>query len=225
MNSLVALKALVQKDLRIDFRTRDIILSMLIFALLTLVIFNFAFDFNRIDRLLAAPGILWISILFASVLGLNKGFQSEKENDAIFGLVLAPVDPGVIYLAKFITNLIFLVIVEVFLVAAFIIFLNIPVTSNLFSLIGIIFLTDIGIIALGTLVSAMAVNTRARETMLPIILFPMLVPVILSSINLTGFIIADMGVEAGSNWLKMIIAFDIIFFFASWVSFEHIIKE
>ncbi len=225
MHSFSLFVTLVKKDLRIDFRTKDIFLSMFIFSLLVLVVFNFSFDFNLVDRLKVAPAILWVSILFSTVLGLNKSFQNEKENDTLFGVILAPVDPGVLYFSKFTSNLLFLIAVEVFLTGAFILFFNIPLGGNVLQLVMVLLLADVGIISLGTLVSAMAVNTRARETMLPIILFPMLVPVILSAINLTTLIVNGLPLANGDNWLKMIIAFDIIFLFSSWLTFDTIIKE
>ncbi len=225
MRSFSLFVCLVKKDLRIDFRTKDIFLSMFIFALLVLVIFNFSFDFNLVDRLRVAPAILWVAILFSTVLGLNKSFSNEKVNDTLFGIILAPVDPGLLYLSKFASNLLFLIFVEVFLTGAFILFFNIPLGEGLLKLVMILLLADVGIISLGTLVSAMAVNTRAKETMLPIILFPMLVPVILSAINLTTLVVNGLPLENGDNWLKMIIAFDIIFLFSSWLTFDYIIKE
>ena len=217
--------AIIKKDIVTELRTKELFSSMLLFALLIIVIFNFAFNFSveLLDK--AAPAMLWISFTFAGILGLSRSFAIEKEGNAVLGMLLTPTDRSLIYAGKMISNTIFVFFVGVLTVIIFILFFNYSFLSTLVSLIPVIFLGSIGFVSVGTLFSAMAINTKLREVLLPILLFPIIIPVIVSSVKLSGQVLDNNSLLAASSSLKLLIAFDIIFVTACAVIFEYVIDE
>src|SRR3989338_8736749 len=209
--------AIMWKDIRGELRTKEIFSSMFIFSLLVLVIFNFSIDLLEVNPLDIAQGVLWIAFTFSGILGLNRSFLFEKENDCIQGLMLTPVDRSVIYFGKMLGNLVFMLVMEAITVPVFVVLFNITIYDKIFSLIIVIFL--------GTLFSAMSVNIKAREVMLPILLFPIVVPIIIAAVKSTGLILSGSPFGEIVSWLKLIIVFDIIYLVVSFLSFEYIIEE
>lgn len=209
------------KDILSELRTRDIVVSVLVFALLVIVIFNFAFEPERVG--LVAPGILWVALTFAGVLGLSRSFVLEKDNDCLEGLMLCPVDRGVIYFGKMLGSLTFILVVAVIVLPIFFILFNLPIFRP--ELVLIVVLATIGFASVGTLFSALAVNTKAREIMLPILFFPIVVPVIIAAVKATGLVLAGESWDSLSPWLQVMVAFDIIFIVVSSLVFEFIIEE
>jgi len=212
------------KDLRIEFRSKEKIYSMVLFSLLVMVIFNFAFEPGAEYIKDVAPGILWVAFIFAASLGLSRSFVLEKEEDCMQGLMLSPLDRSGIYLGKVIGNFIFTMTIELISLPFFAVFFNLSLTAALPPLMIVIVLATFGFIAVGTLFSALSVGIRGGDMILPL-LFPMQVPVIISAVKSTGMIMAGSGIEMYSQWLKLLIAFDIIFFVASFVIFEYLIEE
>ena len=217
--------AIMWKDIRGELRTKEIFSSMFIFSLLVLVIFNFSIDLLEVNPLDIAQGVLWIAFTFSGILGLNRSFLFEKENDCIQGLMLTPVDRSVIYFGKMLGNLVFMLVMEAITVPVFVVLFNISIYDRIFSLIIVIFLGTLGFVTVGTLFSAMSVNIKAREVMLPILLFPIVVPIIIAAVKSTGLILSGSPFGEIVSWLKLIIVFDIIYLVVSFLSFEYIIEE
>jgi heme exporter protein B len=217
--------AIVKKDIVTELRTKELFTSMLLFALLIIVVFNFAFGFSVEILNLAAPAMLWIAFTFAGILGLSRSFALEKEGNAIIGMLLTPTDRSLIYAGKMISNTIFVFIVGILTVLMFILFFNYSFLPTLIPLIPIMFLGSIGFVSVGTLFSAMAINTKLREVLLPILLFPIIIPVIVSAVKLSTQVLDGNSVFAASSSLKLLASFDIIFVTACAVTFEYVIDE
>lgn len=200
------------KDVLSELRARDIITSVLVFALLVIVVFNFAFEPGRIE--LVTSGILWVAFAFAGVLALNRSFALEKERGCLEGLILCPVDREVIYLGKMLASLTFMLIVEAIILPIFM-----P------KLVLIAVLATIGFASVGALFSALAVNTKAREIMLPILFLPIVSPVIIAAVEASGIVLGGGAWSNLSPWLQVIAAFDIIFLVVSSLVFEFIMEE
>lgn len=196
---------------------------MAYFSLLVIVIFNFALELREVTMDAIAPGMLWVAVSFAGVLGLNRTFVREQERGAIEGMLLSPVDRGSIYIGKFLGNLFFMLIVEVFTVPAFAIMFNLRTLGP--GLIPALGLGTIGFAAVGTLFAAISVNTRAREVMLPVLLFPILVPVIIASVKSVGFAMLPDSFQLAIPWLNLMIAFDAIFLVVSYLVFEYALVD
>lgn len=198
---------------------------MFMFALLIIVVFNFAFDFSAQLVTAAAPAILWVAFTFAGVLGLGRSFALEKEGNSILGLLLTPTDRSLIFLGKMTGNLIFVFIAEIVILPVFVLFFNYNFGYALFPLLLIIFLGTVGFVAVGTLFSAMALNTRLREVLLPILLFPIIIPVIVSSVKLSGVVLDGKSISQAGSALKLIVSFDIIFLVLCAIVFEYAVEE
>ncbi|MFO8102057.1 MAG: heme exporter protein CcmB [Dehalococcoidia bacterium] len=222
MKDLGKIIAIVWKDILAEIRSREIGGSVLLFCLLVIVIFNFALQSEDIIES-AAPGILWVSFVFAGVLGLNHIFAAEKENSCLEGLMLCPVERHIIYWGKLLGSLAFMLIVEAIITPIFLALYNLPILLPRLALI--IVLATLGFVSVGTLFSAMAANTRAREIMLPVLFLPIIVPVIIAAVKATGLIIDGEAWGELMSWLQLILAFDIIFLVISALVFEFVIEE
>ncbi|NOZ50136.1 MAG: ABC transporter permease [Chloroflexi bacterium] len=215
--------AVLWKDMRVEWRTKDSFTSMAVFAVLALLIFNFAFELNVPDKRMVVPGVLWVAVAFAGVLGLGRAFITEKDQGSLAGLLLAPVDRSAIYLGKMLSNFLFILIVEAFILPLLTIFFNVTVIIP--SLLLVLFLGTLGFAAVGTVFSALAVNTRAREVLLPVLLFPVLLPVLIAGIRATsGFLVGDTLADH-ANWLRLIIFFDILFLVVAFLTFDYVVEE
>lgn len=214
---------IVAKDLLTELRTKDIVSSVLVFALLVIIIFNFAFEPSAEATMLVAPGILWVAFSFAGVLGLNRSLTLERDKGCLEGLKLCPVDWGAIYLGKLLGCLIFMLVVEIISLPIFSVLFNLPIFMPW--LLAIAFLATLGFAAVGTLFSAIAANTRAREIMLPILFLPVVVPVLIAAVKATGSVMARQPVESLFPWLQIMGAFDVIFLVISALVFEFAIEE
>ena len=221
------LLTIAAKDLVTELRTREVLATTLVFPLLLLLVFRFSFEVGDLVALkAAAPGVIWASALFASILSLTRSFAAEREDDRILGLLLAPVDRGTIYLGKLAANVVFLLLVELVTLAFFGLFFSVDLVRGVALLVPAVLLGGLAISAVGTLFSAMAVNTRAREALLPLLLFPVLTPVLLAALEYTRAALAPHPDGAGlQKWLGTLIAFDLIFTTAGWMLFEHVVEE
>ena len=217
--------AILYKDIIIELRTKELLSAMFTFALLLLVIFNFAFSLSTEVIKFAAPAILWVSFTFAGVLGLSRSFAIEKEGNSIMGLLLTPVDRSVLFFGKMLGNFIFVIIVELIILPLFSLFFNFSFTDVLLPLVLVMILGTIGFVSVGTLFSAVALNTKLREVLLPILLFPIVIPVIISSVKLTGSILHGDSIQFNDSALHILISFDLIFIASCAVTFEYVLEE
>ena len=217
--------AIIWKDIITELRTKELFASMFTFALLMIVIFNFAFDFSAEIIPFAAPAILWISFTFAGVLGLSRSFALEKEGNSILGLLLTPTDRSLIFAGKMIGNIIFVFIVEAIILPIFVLFFNYNLFGNAVPLLLVILLGTIGFVSVGTLFSAMALNTKLREVLLPILLFPIIIPVIFASVKLCSAILNGRPINEAGSSLQILVSFDIIFLVLCAIVFEYVVEE
>jgi heme exporter protein B len=218
-------RALVWKDLLIEARTRESAVAGSVFALLVLVVFNFAFDLRVQNTAEVAPGILWVTITFAGVLSLGRAFARERDRQTLDGLLLAPMDRSALYVAKTVSNVMSMLIVEAIALPAFVALFNLEIDFP--RLLLSLLLGTLGYAIVGTLFAAMAAHTRAREVMLPLLLFPIQVPVILATAKTTGAAIMVLGTAPADtgNWLGLLIAFDALFLGLSVLLFDYAIGE
>jgi len=215
--------AILWKDLLSELRTRDLLGGMVLFGVLILLIFNFAFDL-RIDNVAAvAPGVLWVAFSFAGMLGLARSFVQEKDRGAMDGLLSAPIDRGAIYLAKFLGNVIFMSVVEAVCLPVFTAFFNFGVVSV--DVVAIALLGTCGFAAVGTLFSAMAANSRARDVLLPLLVFPISVPVVIAAVEATSSVFAESPLETRIRWLALLGAFDVLFGVLCFAIFDVVVEE
>lgn len=216
-------QAIIVKDLATELRTREVLTSTVVFALLVIVTFNFAFEL-RVDNVEAvAPGVLWVAIAFSGMLGLNRSFIAEKDNGCIDGLLLCPVDRSAIYFGKMAGNLLSMLAMVAVVLPAFAVFFNLSITSP--RLLLIILLGTLGLAAVGTLFSAVAVYTRTREVMLPIMLLPVAAPLLVAAVKATGDALAVNPPLVEGPWLAVLLAFDAVFLVVAFFVFEYIFQE
>jgi len=225
MRFLQQIQSILYKDLLIEFRNKDIIISMLIFSLTVVVIFNFVFEPGSTEIRATAPGILWVAFAFASTLGLGRSFAREQENGVMQGLLLCPVDRSTIFAAKTIGNVIFITLVELITLPIMVVLFDLPMQRLLPWLVLILLLGTIGFATVGTLFSAIAANTRSREVMLPILLFPVSVPVILASIKSTAYLVSGRALSDIWSWMRLLVVFDLLYFFACYLLYEYVVEE
>ncbi len=220
------IKAIVRKDLAAEWRTKEIFLAMFVFAVLTIIIFIFSIDLRMVSKLDIAPAALWVAFIFAGTIGLNRSFAHEMENDCLAGIMLSPMDRSSIYIGKTIGNLVFMSMMEAMILPVFILFFNLDLSTALVGkLVLITFMGTFGFVALGTLLSAMSVRLKAREILLPILLLTLVIPIVIGAVKVTAIFLDGGPVSDAAGWLKLIGAFDIIFFTASIMIFEHLIQE
>jgi heme exporter protein B len=220
---LKAIGAIVWKDLAAELRSRELIPAMLVFALLVILIFNFAIELEPTLRPIITPGVLWVTLAFAGTLGLNRSMAVEKDRGCLDGLLLTPVDRSAIYFGKVLSNLAFMLIVAVIVLPVYSVLYNI----NLFNpgLLLVILLGSTGYVAVGTLLSGMAVQTRARDMLLPILLFPVIVPVLLSAVKASGGFLQALPMEKIWPWINILIAYDVIFTAIAFMVFDFVVEE
>lgn len=223
MSYLFKIIAIVHKDVVTELRTKEMFSSMLVFSLMTVFIFSVALDLSAVSPLDSTPGLLWVTIAFAGTLGLNRSLAQEQENRCIDGLLLAPMDRSAIFFGKALGNILFMSMVELVVVPVFAVLFNVPLLRG--SVWLVIVLGTVGYAAVGTLFSTMAVNTRAREVMLPILLLPVSVPVFISAVNATGGFLAGDPLGDVSSWLRLLIAYDAIIIAVSFMTFDFVVEE
>lgn len=214
-----------RKDLLIELRSRSVLLSALAFALLALTIFFFAWDPTAVASLDLAPGVLWVIFTFSGLLGLHRSFGVEQPTRAIDALLAAPVDREAIYLGKMLANLAFVAVVQAVSLPAVALLYNVPVGAYALPLVGVVALAAIGLVAVGTLFSAMAVNTRLAELLLPLLALPFFVPVILPAAQATARLMSGRAVSEVADYLKLLAAFDIVFLVVCTLAYPYTLEE
>ena len=190
------------KDIRIELRSREVVVSSLVFAVLVMVLFNFALNVTPDTVDILAPGVLWVS--------MSRSFVVEKDKGTLDALLLCPVSWDSLYFGKMLALFVFMIVVELLLLPVFAILFDFSAFSG--TLLSVIVLATLGFATLGTIFSSMAVNTRSREIMLPILFFPLVAPVIIGAVEVTnGVIGSDASIVAEGLWLQLIAVFDVVF--------------
>ena len=225
MQSLKIISAILVKDLRLEWRNRETLASVCIFGILVVFLFNFAFAPGREESLRLLPGLLWISFAFAGVLCFNRSFAVERENAGLEGMALAPVDPGLIYLGKMLANLLFLGIAECVIVFAVSLWYNFSFIPSLRWFALITFLGTVGYVAVGTTFGAIAANIHMREVMLPVLQFPVAVPVLIAGIEASTGALKGDPPSSYASWMKLAASFAVIFIVLSYLLFEYVLEE
>src|SRR4051812_29073165 len=223
--TLAASWIVARKDLAIEFRTRTAFLSALVFALLGVTIFYFAWDATAVAAIDLAPGVLWVIFTFAGLLGLQRSFASELADRAVDGLLGAPIARESIYLGKAFANLVFVAGILAVTIPAVVLFYNLPFGASTLALAWIAALAAIGLVAVGTLFSAMAVNTRMAELLLPMLSLPFFVPIVMSAAQASARLMAGSPVAEAWPWLRILVAFDIVFVTACTLAFPFTLDE
>lgn len=216
--------AILRKDLRIEWRTRESLASMVVLGVLLVVIFSVALDPVPADAPRLAPSVLWAAFVFTGLLGVQRGFVLEREQDCLGGLLASPLDPAALYLGKLAANVVLLGITQALVVPLVAIFLHADVGRALPSLLLVLLLGNLGFAALATLFAAMTVRARAREVMLPVLLLPVVVPVLIAGVKATEAVLAG-GLGAAGGALGVLVAFDVIFVAAGILLFEQVIRD
>jgi len=224
-DTLIAAWVIARKDLTIEFRTRSAFFSAVIFALLGLVIFYFAWDPTAVAVTDLAPGVLWVIFTFSGLLGLHRSFGVESEDHAIDGLLASPISREAIFIGKALANLIFVAAVQLIAIPALMLFYNLPLGDVAGPLIAIAVLAAIGLVAVGTLFSAMAVNTRLAELLLPMLSLPFFVPIVIAASQSTAKLLSGRPVGEAAAWIKLLVAFDIIFVAACTLAYPFTVDD
>jgi heme exporter protein B len=217
--------AITAKDLRLEWRSRTALLSAAVFAMLVLVVFNFARDPTAVATIDIAPSVLWVTVSFAAVVAMNRAFTVERENNAFDGLLLAPVAREVIYLGKYLANLCFVLLVEAIALPLWVLFFNLDVTRALPGIIAALLLATIGFVAVGTLFSAMVARIRFAELMLPVLLLPFMVPPLIFAVKVTVPLLAGHPLSDALGGLRLLALYDVAFLTLSILLFPVVVDE
>jgi len=216
--------AILLKDVRIEWRTRESLASVFVLGVLLLVVFSVAHDPEPAAAPALAPAVLWVTFVFTGLLGVQRGFLLERENDCLAGLLTAPLDPAAIYAGKVAANVVLLGVVQAIVVPLVGLFLHLDLVPVLPGLVVVLALGNVGFAALATLFAAIAVRTRAREVMLPVLLLPLLVPLLIGSVEATRAVLAD-GLAAARDAVAVLAAFDVVFTVAGWLLFTYVVRD
>jgi len=215
--------AILWKDLSAELRSRELLSAMLVFALLVILIFNFALDLKPAVRREVTSGVLWATFAFAGTLGLNRSMASEKDRGCLDGLLLAPVDRSAIYFGKALGNLAFMFVIEAIVLPVYSVLYNV----NLFNagLILIIVLGSVGYVAVGTLLATMSVQTRTRDMLLPILLFPLVIPVLIAAVKASAGFLDGLPWAEVAPWFNLLVVYDVIFVALAFMVFDYVVEE
>jgi heme exporter protein B len=218
-----AVAAIVWKDLRAEIRSREMISSMILFTLMTVLVFSLALELDKQARQNTVAGVLWVTIVFAGVLGLGRSLASEKDRGSLDALLIAPIDRSALFFGKMIGNLLFVLVIGVALMFLLTVLFNITLIKPL--LLGVVVLGSLGFTTVGTLLASMSVHARAREAMLPIILMPVVLPVLISAVRASTAILNGMPREDWLPWIQLLAVADVVFLAASYALFDFVVEE
>ena len=215
--------AIVWKDLAAEWRSREMISGMLVFALLVVFIFNFALELSPATRSSVTAGGLWVTFAFAGTLGLNRSMAAEKDRGCLDGLLLAPVDRTALYFGKMLSNLVFMLAVAVIVMPVY----SVLYTVNLMQpgLWAVVALGSLGYVSVGTLLASMAVQARTRDILLPILLFPVLIPLLVAAVKASSGFLQAVPMEEIWPWLNLMIVYDVVFISIAFMVFEAVVEE
>ena len=216
--------ALLAKELRTEFRTRELLATTLVFVLMVLVLFSFTFDPTAAETRRFAPGLLWLALLFAGSLMLHPSFTREQANDTLAALRLAPIEPVAILAAKIAANLCFLLLAELMLLPIFAALYNLSLLPVIGRLVVVLFLGTLGLATIGTVFSAVSSQARMRELLLPLLLLPLMAPALIASAEATVGLFDDPA-ALSPVWTTMLAAFDVMFLTVTWLFGEYLLEE
>lgn len=212
------------KDLTLELRARERIASMLTFAVLVAVVFSFALDPTLPARGVAGA-MIWVTLIFAGLLGVGRAFTLEREQEALTGLLLTPIDRGALYLGKLLANLALLLVTAALVLGVFALFFSLPIGRAFGGIAGIVVLASVGFMTLGTLIGAMAASTKLGETLIPVLLLPLLIPVIVFAASATQRLLIGRPAGEVAGSMKMLLAFDVVFLVVCTLVFPSVVEE
>jgi heme exporter protein B len=215
--------AIFARDIAAELHTREMVSAMLVFSALALLTFSFALDLRGETARAAAPGVLWVTVAFAGTLGLSRSLAREQQSGCIDGLLLAPVDRSAIFFGKALGNLAFMTVVEIMLLPLFTALFNVPLLRP--GVLLVMALGTLGYGAVGTLLAAIAVNTRAREVMLPILLLPLAVPLLIAAVQATAGLVEAATLAEVGGWLRLLVVYDLVIIAVSMLTFSYVVEE
>jgi heme exporter protein B len=213
------------KDLYSEWKTRQVLTTMIIFAGLVIVVCSFAFDPTNNATKAVIPGAIWIIIVFSGILGLNRSFVSEQKNDNIHALLTAPLDAASIYLGKFLANFIMLLIVEIIAIPFLFLLFDFREMGSFAYFVLVLFIGSFGFVAIGTFLAALAANSRSSEMLLPIMLFPLVSPILIGAVQATKIILTNIDkLPNAISWIQLIAGYNVIFFVLCVLLFEYVLE-
>ncbi len=224
MSTARAASIVLGKELRLELRTKQLLAATLVFALIVIVFFSYAFDPTPTESRRYGPGLLWIAFLFAGSLMLHPSFAREQAADTIDALRLSPISSFSILLGKMAANFVFLAVVEVILVPVFSVLYDVPLAGILWRLILVLGLGTLGLVISGTVFAAISAHARMRELMLPLLLLPVLAPLLVAAVQATSGLLANPA-SLDRAWVTFLAAFDVIFMTASWLVGDFLLEE
>jgi heme exporter protein B len=214
--------SIVVKDLQAEFRSRELLSLMVIFALLSLLIFSFALELDRIAREESISGVLWVTVAFASIIGLNRSLTIEREQGNLDAMLIAPIHRAAIFVGKMAGNFLFALIVGALLVPIAALLYNVPLLSAWLAIV--LLLGTLGLSAVGTLLATMTAQTRTRESLLPVVMLPLALPVVLTAVRATTGILSAQPSADWLGWLQLLAFVDAAYFAACFVMFEFVVE-
>ena len=215
--------AIVAKDVAAELHTREIFSAMLVFSALALFVFSFALDLRGQMARAAASGVLWATAAFAGTLGLSRSLAREEQTGCVDGLLLAPVDRSAIFFGKALGNLFFILLVEIVLLPLFSALFDVPLLKP--GVLVVVALGSVGYAAVGTLLAAIAVNTRAREVMLPVLLLPLAFPALIAAVQATGGLVEGLSLAEVGGWIRLLVVYDLIITAVATLTFGYVVEE
>lgn len=221
---LALITTIFKKDLVSEFRAKESVVTMVTFSVLILVLFSMAFEPSRrtVEEIL--PGLIWMSLIFSGILGLNRTYAKERFNDCLIGILSTPIAPYQIYLGKAASNLVQLLFVEIITFPLYFIFYDLNLKGSLGMLIIIMLIGSVGFILVGTFLAALTSNLRANEALLPVILFPLLMPVLLAAIEATSAVFTGLTLDQYLPWIKLILVYDLVFLMMPLLLFDYLME-
>jgi len=225
MNLFRTALLLAKKDLLSELKTKQVLVTMIIFAGLVILVFSFAFDPANNTTRAVIPGVIWVIIVFSGILGLNRSFISEQRNDTMQGLLVAPMDAQSIYLGKFIANFTMILIVEIVSIPFLFLLFNFRIIGSIPYFILIVFIGSFGFIAIGTFLAALAANSKSSEMLLPLLLFPITSPILIGVTQATRIILTNMEkLSSALAWMQLVTAYDVIFFVLCFLLIDYVLE-
>ncbi len=220
---LRAVAAIAWKDLRAEFRSREMINSMVLFTFMTVMVFSLALELDAEARRNTVAGVLWVTVVFAGMLGLSRSLAAEKDRGSLDALLLAPIDRSALFFGKMLGNLVFVLVVALVLMVLLTVLFNITLIKPLLLLV--VVLGVVGFTTVGTLLSSISVHARARETLLPILLLPVVLPVLIGAVHATTAILEGLPASEWGTWVQTLAAADVIFLAGAYVLFDFVVEE
>ncbi|MGG3469953.1 heme exporter protein CcmB [Neobacillus pocheonensis] len=225
MNIFRTALLLAKKDLYSELKTKQILVTQIIFAGLVIVVFSFAFDPANNTTKAVIPGVIWVIIVFSGILGLNRSFISEQRNDTMQGLLVAPMEAASIYFGKFLANFAMILAVELVSIPFLFLLFDFKFLGSFPYFILVIFLGSFGFIAIGTFLAALAANSKSSEMLLPLLLFPITTPILIGVVQATKIILTNMEkLSSAIAWIQLVSAYDVIFFVVCFLLIDYVLE-